>query len=148
MELHVVPDLARCHCFGVTLKRTALHWFRKLPAGSITTWSQLEIKFLRNFQAARQFSVSISRLANVRQGDNESLKSYLHRFTTELLSVNSVSEDGVLCLLITGVKTETKFWKELQETDSQSLSAFYMMAEKHLRREASIVMLKSPATKG
>lgn len=39
IELYVVPELARCQCFAVTLKGVALKWFQKLPTSSITSWA-------------------------------------------------------------------------------------------------------------
>ena len=49
MDLLQVNDLAKCSCFAVTLTQVAKKWFRKLPANSIRSWTQLSNEFVRQF---------------------------------------------------------------------------------------------------
>ena len=95
MELHRIDDLARCRCFAVTLSGAPKKWFRGLQPGSISSWQQLQTAFLRQFQAAKSFNVPLISLSSIRQGPEETLRSYLNRFTSKLAKVNNPPEGGV-----------------------------------------------------
>ena len=108
-------DLAKCQYFAVTLTQVAKKWFRKLPANSIWSWTQLSNEFVRQFQAARIYSKPGSNLTNIKQREGETLKSYLKRFNDEAARVHSVLEGGVLFAAMGGFCPKTKLWNDLQE---------------------------------
>ncbi|PON61210.1 hypothetical protein PanWU01x14_148000, partial [Parasponia andersonii] len=58
--------------------------------------------FLRQFQAAKNFTVPLFSLSAIRQGPEKTLRSYLNRFTSELAKVNNLPEGGVLTLMMAG----------------------------------------------
>ena len=57
MELHIVLDQAKCRVFIVTLNNRVKKWFRSMTPGSVASWQQLNMSFLRQFQATKQFVV-------------------------------------------------------------------------------------------
>ncbi|PON33958.1 hypothetical protein PanWU01x14_348430 [Parasponia andersonii] len=109
MELHRVSDHARCRCFTVTLSGAVKKWFRGLKSG----------------------------LSAIRQGPEETLRSYLNRFTSELAKINNPPEGGVLTLMMARVRPETKLWEELLERECRTLEDFYQRVGRHLRLESS-----------
>ena len=73
---------------------------------SMTSWQQLSKSFLRQFQATKEFVVPLDHLGNVKQKKEESLKSYLNRFTMELFRVRWAPDVEVLAYLTNGVLPE------------------------------------------
>ena len=96
MEVHMVPDLAKCRVFVVTLSNGAKKWFRSMLSGSVTSWQQLSTLFMRLFQATKQFVVPLAHLGNVKQKKGESLKSFLNHFITKLSRVRWAPDVRVL----------------------------------------------------
>ena len=137
MDLLLVPEPARCRAFAVTLTKIAKKWFRKLEPDSITSWLQLSMAFVRQFQGARSISAPPSQLASVRQRADESVKSYLNRFNSELAQMTNVPDSGALFVAMAGLKPETDFWKEVQRYGCRTLVEFYRRAEKYIRKDNS-----------
>ena len=79
----------------------------------------------------------LDHLGNVKQKKEESLKSYLNRFTMELFRVRWAPDVEVLAYLTNGVLPETPFWDELQQKECKSVSKFYKNASKFLKLENS-----------
>ena len=50
MDLLLVPEPAHCRAFAITLTKIAKKWLRKLELESITSWLQLSMAFVRQFQ--------------------------------------------------------------------------------------------------
>ena len=73
----------------------------------------------------------------MKQRKNESLKSYLARFNTELAHVTYALDEVVLAHIISDVLLESKLWEELQEQDYKMLVDFYRKMGKHLRIKSS-----------
>ena len=67
----------------------------------------------------------------------ESLKSYLNYFTTELAYVIWTLDASILAHLTNGVLPETPFWEELQQKECRSVSEYFRKANKFLKLENS-----------
>ena len=65
------------------------------------------------YQATKQFSIPLAHLGNMKQRENESLKSYLEQFNAELARVTYAPDEGVLVHMTSDVLLESKLWKEL-----------------------------------
>ncbi|PON66054.1 hypothetical protein PanWU01x14_112810 [Parasponia andersonii] len=66
----------------------------------------------------------------------ETLRSYLNRFTSELAKVNNPPEGGVLNLMMARVRPETKLCEELLERECRTLEEFYRRVGRHIRVES------------
>ena len=77
MELHGYQDPVRCRAFAITLKGPALAWFNRLPPSSISSFRELSIAFVSHFIRARTYRKPSYHLLTVKQGTQESLKSYV-----------------------------------------------------------------------
>ena len=89
MELHGHQDPVRCRAFAATLKGPALAWFNRLPPSSITSLRELSIAFVSHFIGARTYMKPSYHLLIVKQGSQESLKSYVQRFNAESLKIDN-----------------------------------------------------------
>ena len=135
MDLLQVSSHARCRYFVVTLSATTKKWFRQIEPEAITSWTQLSELFMRQFQRARKYTTPLSRLASIKQGPNEKLKTYFKRFNEELATIQNPQENGVLMAAISGVQPEMPFWDKLQKDECKILQEFYRRADKIMRLE-------------
>ena len=70
-----------CCSFPTTLKGAAREWFTKLPTSSINSFEQLGNAFLRHFVKGQRLKRPADHLLTIRQGEKESMRSYVKRFT-------------------------------------------------------------------
>ena len=92
LSLQQPPDEILCRSFPTTLKGAAREWFTKLPTSSINNFEQLGNSFLRHFVGGQHSRRPIDHLLTITQGENETLRSYVKRFTRETLEVDEVDD--------------------------------------------------------
>ena len=92
MELHGYQDPVRCRAFATTLKGPAFAWFNRIPPSSISSFRELSIAFVSHFIRARTYRKPSYHLFTVKQGSQESLKSYVQRFNAESLKIDIPDE--------------------------------------------------------
>ncbi|KAL2232858.1 UNVERIFIED_CONTAM: Villin-5, partial [Sesamum indicum] len=90
--------------FVTTLTGKAQEWFTNLLPGSIELHEQLVQKFAFHFASKRKQKRSATHLFTIRQGENESLKSFMGRFNNETLEVQDLRIDMMTSILIHGLK--------------------------------------------
>ncbi|GAU10742.1 hypothetical protein TSUD_426460, partial [Trifolium subterraneum] len=83
-------------------------WYRSLPQGSITSWKDLCKQFTSHFTASRKHPKTEANLEAVRQGPNETLRSYIERFNKEAVQVD-VTDDMKKYLMRKNLRDGTKF---------------------------------------
>ena len=74
-------------------------------------------------------------LANVKQGENESLKSYIHRFNMEAAEVGSLTRRELKMAITAGVRPGSKLWDNMLKREVTDLDDFYERAQKYIRVE-------------
>ncbi|PKA58148.1 hypothetical protein AXF42_Ash012871 [Apostasia shenzhenica] len=85
------PDEAtRCHLLANTLKGAAFSWFIKLPRGHITSYEHLKWELIARFIGRTRMVVSDMVLANIKQGERESLRGYTNRFFAAAVEAEDV----------------------------------------------------------
>ncbi|PKA54382.1 hypothetical protein AXF42_Ash000215 [Apostasia shenzhenica] len=68
------PDEAtKCHLLANTLKGATFSWFIKLPRGHVSSYEHLKWELIARFIGRTRMVVSDMVLANVKQGEKESL---------------------------------------------------------------------------
>ena len=113
MELHGYQDPMRCRAFATTLKGPALAWFNRIPPSSISSFKELSIAFVSHFIGARTYRKPSYHLLIVKQGSQESLKSYVQRFNAESLKIDIPSEKFAITTFIAWLRVQSKdlmFW--------------------------------------
>ena len=108
MELHGYQDPVRCRAFATTLKGSALAWFNRIPPSSISSFRELSIAFVSHFLRARTYKKPSYHLLTVKQGSQESLKSYVQRFNAESLKIDIPDEKFAITAFIAGLGVQSK----------------------------------------
>ena len=85
-------DKILCRSFPTTLKGAAREWFTKFPTSSVDNFEQLSNAFLHHFIGGQRPKRSADHLLTIRQGEKETLKSYMKRFTQETLEVDEADD--------------------------------------------------------
>ena len=81
-----------CRSFPTTLKGAVREWFTKLPTLFINNFKQLGSSFLCHFVGGQCSKMSTNHLLTIRQGEKETLRSYVTRFTRETLKVDEADD--------------------------------------------------------
>ena len=95
------------------LSGIAKKWIHQIEPETITSWGQLSVLFMRQFQGAHKYATPLSRLASIKQGPNETLKGVHQCFNNELTTIHNSQENGVMMAAISGVRLDTPFWDKL-----------------------------------
>ncbi|XP_062114333.1 uncharacterized protein LOC133825397 [Humulus lupulus] len=137
MKLKGINSRARYHCFAITLKGATYKWFKRLRSGTIRSWQQFSDEFLQQHHAVCDNTISSTSLANIKQGEGESLKSYIHRFNMEVAKVGSLSRGEFKMEITAGVRSGSKLLDNMLKTEATDLDEFYEIAQKYIRIEDS-----------
>ena len=105
LGLQQPPDEILCHSFPITLKAAAREWFAKLPNSSIDNFEQLSNAFLRHFIGGQRLKRPADYLLIVKQGETETLRSYVKRFTRETLEVDEADDKVQLTTFKAGLRS-------------------------------------------
>ena len=81
LGLQQLSDEILCRSFPTTLKGAAREWFTKLSTLSIDNFEQLRTTFLRHFVGGQRPKRPADHLLIIRQGEKETLRSYVKCFT-------------------------------------------------------------------
>ncbi|XP_057719637.1 uncharacterized protein LOC130934064 [Arachis stenosperma] len=103
MYLTDASDAIRCKAFPTTLTKTAIKWFNTLPPRSITSFDDLAKKFLARFSIQKDKAKHALSLLGIKQGDRESLRSYMERFNKVCLDIQSLPTEAAIMGLINGL---------------------------------------------
>ena len=143
MELHGYQDPVRCRAFATTLKGPALAWFNRLPPSSIHSFRDLSIAFVSHFIGARTYRKPSYHLLTVKQGTQESLKSYVHRFTAESLKVDIPEEKFAITAFIAGLGVKSKdLMFSISKNPQASMAEVLAKAEKYINGEEALISKK------
>ncbi|PKA45804.1 hypothetical protein AXF42_Ash018355 [Apostasia shenzhenica] len=85
------PDEAtRCHLLANTLKGAAFSWFIKLPKDHISSYEHLKWELIARFIGRTLMVVSDMVLANIKQGERQSLQDYTSCFFAAAVEAEDV----------------------------------------------------------
>ncbi|GAU22553.1 hypothetical protein TSUD_93200 [Trifolium subterraneum] len=108
LNYQAVKGGIKCRIFPTTLVEGAMAWYRSLPQRSITSWKDLYKQFTSHFTASRKHPKTEANLEAVRQGPNETLRSYIERFNKEAVQVD-VTDDMKKYPMRKNLRDGTKF---------------------------------------
>ena len=104
MRLQGVSDEIMCRAFPTNLRGLARIWFNQLETGSIDTFAQLSQAFIDNFIGGRRSACPANYLLNIRQWEEESLRSYVQRFNKEAIQIDERNEYVALTAFNAGLR--------------------------------------------
>ena len=147
MELHGYQDPVRCRAFATTLKGPALAWFNRLPPSSIPSFRDLSIAFVSHFIGARTYRKPSYHLLIVKQGTQESLKSYVQRFNVESLKVDVPDKKFAITAFITGLGVQSKdLMFSISKNPQASMAEVLSKAEKYINGEEALISKKESSS--
>ena len=136
MELHGYQDPVRCRAFAITLKGPALAWFNRLPPSSISSFRELSIAFVSHFIGARTYRKPSYHLLTVKQGSQESLRSYVQQFNAESLKVDIPDEKFTITAFIAGLGIQSKdLMFSISKNPQTNMVEVLTKAEKYINGE-------------
>ena len=100
MHLQGVADKIMCRAFPTTLKGAAGIWFSRLTPNLISTFKELSVQFTAHFIGGHRYKKSTACLMNIKQREDEMLRSYISRFNKEALSIDE-ADDKILVVAFT-----------------------------------------------
>ena len=140
MELHGYQDPVRCRAFATTLKGPALAWFNRIPPSSISSFRELSIAFVSHFIGARTYRKPSYHLLTVKQGSQESLKSYVQRFNAESLKIDVPDEKFAITAFITGLGVQSKdLMFSISKNPQASMAEVLAKADKYINGEEALI---------
>ena len=140
MELHGYQDPVRCKAFATTLKGPTLAWFNRIPPSSISSFRELSIAFVSHFIGARTYRKHSYHLLIVKQGSQESLKSYVQRFNAESLKIDIPDEKFAINAFIAGLGVQSKdLMFSISKNPQESMAEVLTKAEKYINGEEALI---------
>jgi hypothetical protein len=86
------------------LTGAARSWLSTLPNDSIGSWGELEIQFTRNFRSIYKCPASLEEIKSCVQRKDETLCSYIHRWSIIKNSVEDVSDERAVDAFSAGLR--------------------------------------------
>ena len=140
MELHGYQDPVRCRDFATTLKGPALAWFNRIPPSSISSFKELSIAFVSHFIGARTYRKPSYHLLTIKQGSQESLKSYVQRFNAESLKIDVPDEKFAITTFIAGLGVQSKdLMFSISKNPQASMAEVLAKIEKYINGEEALI---------
>ena len=139
-----------CRSFPTTLKGAAKAWFIKLPTSFVDNFKQLSNAFLRHFIGGQRPRRPVDHLLTIRQGEKETLRSYMKHFTRETLEVDEVDDKVQLMTFKVGLKSR-EFVVSLAKNPPKTMVEMLLKAQKYMNAEDALVAIRDvekPTDKG
>ena len=127
-----------CRAFLTTLKGPARIWFSRLTPSSINTFKELSAQFTSHFIRGHRNKRSTACLMNIKQREDETLKSYITRFNKEALSIDE-ADDKILVAAFTNSLWKGKFLFSLYKNDPKTMLEVLYRATKYMNAEDALL---------
>ncbi|XP_065628562.1 uncharacterized protein LOC136067137 [Quercus suber] len=150
LGLQQPPDEILCRSFPTTLRGAAREWFTKLSTSSIDTFEQLSNAFLRHFIGGQRPKRTADHLLTIRQGEKETLRSYVKRFTRETLEVDEANDMVQLTTFKARLRSRDLV-SSLTKNPPKTMAEMLLKAQKYMNDEDALAAIKDgdrPRDKG
>nr|XP_023877162.1 uncharacterized protein LOC111989567 [Quercus suber] len=135
------PDEIMCRTFPTTLKGAAREWFTKLPTSSIDNFEQLSSSFVRHFVGGQHPKRTADHLLTIKQGEKETLRSYVTRFTRGMLEVDESEDKVQLTTFKAGLKSR-EFVVSLEKNPPKTMANVLLKAQKYMNAEDALAAIE------
>ena len=137
----------RCRAFATTLKGPALAWFNRIPPSSISSFRELSIAFVSHFIGGRTCRKPSYHLLTVKQGSQESLKSYVQRFNAKSLKIYIPDEKFAITAFIAGLGVQSKdLMFSISKNPQASMAEVLAKVEKYINGEEVLISKKESSS--
>ena len=141
LGLQQPPNKILCRSFPTTLKRAAKEWFTKLPTLSIDSFKQLGSAFLCHFVGRQRPKRLANHLLTIKQGEKETLWSYVKRFTRETLEVDEVNDKVQLTTFKARLKSR-EFVVSLTKNPPKIMAEMLLKVQKYMNAKDTLAAIK------
>ena len=138
MHLQGILDEIICRAFPTTLKGPARVWFSRLTPNSIISFRELSAQFASHVIEGHKYKKSTACLMNIKQREDETLRSYIPRFNKEALSIDE-ADDKILVATFTNDLLKGKFLVSLYKNDPKTMSDVLYRATKYMNAEDALL---------
>ena len=138
IHLQGASDEIICRAFPTTLKGPIRIWFSRLTPNSISTFKDLSTQFALHFIGGHRYKNSTSCLMNIKQWEDETLRSYITGFNKEALLIDK-ADDKILVAAFTNGLRKGKFLFSLYKNDSKTMSDVLYKATKYINAEDALL---------
>ncbi|KAL0360983.1 UNVERIFIED_CONTAM: hypothetical protein Sradi_3782800 [Sesamum radiatum] len=104
MDLACTNEATMCRAFRTTLTGRAQTWFTQQPPGSIGSFEQLASDFMHRFASNKRLPQNSSHLFAIVQEEGEPLKTYIQRFSNEILDIPNISPELLSSIMAQGLR--------------------------------------------
>ena len=138
MHLQGIPDEIMCRAFPTMLKGLARIWFSRLTPNSISSFKELSAQFALHFIGGHRYKKFTACLMNIKQREDETLKSYITHFNKEALSIDEAN-DKILIVAFTNGLQKRKFLFSLYKNDPNTMSDVLYRVTKYMNAEDALL---------
>ncbi|XP_022888952.1 uncharacterized protein LOC111404368 [Olea europaea var. sylvestris] len=147
MNLQVALDAVMCKAYSQTLTNAARDWFSTLEPNSITSFSDLADMFSAFFASSKRIRKTAASLMQMRQGPNETLRSFMTRFNKERLQIPDLHITAAISALTYAIKCEA-FKMSLSKTLPKSVTELLTQAEKYINMKETMAPKREVTSSG
>jgi len=112
-----------------------------LPTSSIDSFEQLSNAFLRHFVKGQCPKRLADHLLTIKQGEKETLMSYVKRFTKETLEVDEANDKVQLTAFKAGPKSR-EFVVSLTKNPPKMMAEMLLKAQKYMNTEDALAAIR------
>ena len=134
MHLQRVADEIMCRGFPTMLKGPTRIWFSRLTPNSISTFKELSTQFALHFIGGHRYKKSTACLMNIKQQEDETLRSYITRLNEEAFSIDE-ADDKILVAAFMNRLWKGKFLFSLYKNDPKTMSNMLYRETKYMNAE-------------
>ena len=116
-------------------------WFTKLPTSLIDNFEQLSNAFLRHFIGGQRPKRPADYLLTIRQGDKETLRSYVKRFTRETLEVDEVDDKVQLTTFKAGLRSRDLV-ASLAKNPPKTMAEMLLKMQKYMNAKDAVAAIR------
>ena len=138
MHLQGMTDEIMCQAFPTMLKGPVRVWFNKLMPNSINTFKELSAQFASYFIGGHKYKKSTACLMNIKQREDETLRSYITRFNKEELSIDEINDKILIVAFTNGLRNEN-FLFSLYKNYSKTITDVLYRVIKYVNAEDTLL---------
>ena len=112
-----------------------------MPTSSVDSFEQLSNAFLRHFIGGQRPKRPADHLLTIRQGEKETLRSYVKRFTRETLEVDEADDKVQLTTFKAGLRSRDLV-ASLAKNPPRTMAEMLLKAQKYMNAEDAVVVIR------
>ena len=139
MHFQEIPNEIMCKVFPTTLKGPVRIWFSKLTPNFISSFKELSTQFASHFIRGHRYKKSTACLMNIKQWEDETLRSYITHFNKEALSIDEADNKMLVAAFTNGLQ-KGKFLFSLCMNDPKTMSDVLYRATKYMNAKDALLV--------